>query len=121
MKQKWCIDFDDILADLGTGLIESMYEQTGKRHTPEEIDSWGFWWNHEHSDFIWGEQCFLSELWTQALQPVDGACYFLQALVAKGHDRFICTNRLKTQKPWVESWIENTFNYGYNKLYKAQG
>lgn len=108
-REKWCIDFDDTIADLSGALLQSVYERSGVRHRRSEIATWDWWKDHDDAAHLWGTEVFMSREWNLNIPAKIGAHRFLRTLRGRGIDYIICSNRPNEHKEWIEAWFAKNF------------
>lgn len=105
---KWLLDFDSVTADLDGSLHRAANERFGTVYDPSMVHSWNWWWTDtpkEHCDYVWGPECFGSRDWTLRLPPVPGAVSGVQALLSRGHDLVVVSDRPPHMQEWLVAWL----------------
>lgn len=109
MNERWLIDFDSTIFNMGYGQLRSLYNQFGIHVDSEEITTWTYW-NDGHqpawiAEYIWGESVFKNRDWTLATPAYDGVIRTLHEMVDAGEELVIITDRATDMEDWIRDWL----------------
>jgi uncharacterized HAD superfamily protein len=105
------LDFDDVVADSGTALIEMYNKKYGVHFEKNDFKSYLFeeTWGGSREERVKEIDAFFATDQLKKIYPVAGSVAAIGALKSRGHDLYIVTGRSSRDIEQTELWIEQHF------------
>lgn len=115
------IDFDDVVADSGTALIEMHNKKHGAHFEKDDFKSYFFeeTWGGPREERVKEIDEFFATDQLKKINPMAGSLEAMEILKEKGHELYIVTGRSHKDIEQTELWIEKHFPKAFAGVHYA--